>query len=190
MAVKKPVLIILAGGNGVGKSTFAQNSQILDLGFAYLNPDFVQRVYNLNAHGAGRKIIEFVEQRLADRVGRFALETTLSSQQSLNIIALAKKLDWEVQLIYLGVGSVDIQLERIRGRVAKGGHDIPEATVRRRYDRSLERLREAATMVDAVTVFDNGDVKLLPLFSLRNGKLKWETVDLPEWAAAVLKLLR
>ena len=52
----------------------------------------------------------------------------------------AKQLDFEIRLIYVILNSPDLNVERVKTRVAKGGHDVSEEKIRARYQRSLEQL--------------------------------------------------
>ena len=67
----------------------------------------------------------------------FSIETTLSGRSHIATTSEAQALGYRIELNYVGTGDVTINLERIRQRVAAGGHDVPEADVRRRYERSL-----------------------------------------------------
>lgn len=86
----------------------------------------------------------------------FGFETTLSGRGYLKLIRLLKKKGYRVQLFFLFVESVEVTLSRIQERVLKGGHDVPEETVPRRFDRSvLNFLREYQSLVDSWYLFDN-----------------------------------
>jgi len=61
-----------------------------------------------------------------------------------------------VHLFFLWVESVDLALSRVQERVLRGGHDVPEATVRRRYDRSIQNfLVHYRQLANFWTLFDN-----------------------------------
>jgi predicted ABC-type ATPase len=70
----------------------------------------------------------------------FALETTLAGKHYLRMMVDARIRGFEVVLVYIGTGNVEINLARIRNRVLAGGHDVPKSDVRRRYQRSFENL--------------------------------------------------
>lgn len=71
-----------------------------------------------------------------------------------------KKQGYQVHFFFLMVPSVDLALTRVRGRVLRGGHDIPEAIIRRRFGRSIHNfLGLYRHVADSQTLFDNsGDV--------------------------------
>jgi predicted ABC-type ATPase len=85
----------------------------------------------------------------------FSVETTLSGKNYLKMMADARRRGFEIVLIYIGTDRVEINLARIAKRVRGGGHDVPEADVRRRYVRSFENLPTAANRADHVLLFDN-----------------------------------
>jgi predicted ABC-type ATPase len=115
----------------------------------------------------------------------FAVETTLSGKNYLQMMQYAKGIDrgFEVVLIYIGTESVEINLARIAGRVLAGGHNVPEMDVRRRYLRSLQNLPAAAGIADRVLLFDNTDDLGYRPVGLLDRELHQWFHPLPVWAA-------
>lgn len=154
-------LYIIAGPNGVGKTTFA--SKFL--------PKYANCKNFVNADLIAQGMSPFLPEAAAIRAGRlviseigffskrgvsFGFETTLSGRGYLKLIRQLKKKGYRVHLFFLFVESVDVTLSRIKERVLKGGHDVPEAVVRRRFDRSvLNFFREYQSLVDSWYLFDN-----------------------------------
>ena len=68
---------------------------------------------------------------------------------------IARNMGFKIALIYIGTTSVEINVARVARRVIGGGHDVPEADIRRRYERSLANLVIAAPRADFMIVFDN-----------------------------------
>lgn len=104
------------------------------------------------------KIREMIETRQS-----FVFETTLSSQQSINLMSRAQATGYYVGLYYVALDSVEFNIERVQRRVEKGGHDIPEDIIRRRLDRRnpLHRLFEGRVM-EAYDVVRVGETYRLP----------------------------
>jgi predicted ABC-type ATPase len=76
----------------------------------------------------------------------------------------------------------EINLVRIRRRFIGGGHDVPEADVRRRYERSLKNLIIAAHIADFVMLFDNStDGGYREVAMIENGTPRWFD-PIPDWA--------
>lgn len=79
----------------------------------------------------------------------------MSSHQSLSVLREARLRGYRVGLVFVALSSADLHVERVRNRVQKGGHHIPEHVVRRRYDLAFENLPKAIRFADVVAVFDN-----------------------------------
>lgn len=91
--------------------------------------------------------------------GSFAFETTLSGRAYLSRIATWQATGYRVELIFLKLNTPEEALARIAQRVSQGGHDVPEAVVRRRFAAGLENLnRLYAPVVDSWALYDNSGV--------------------------------
>jgi len=96
--------------------------------------------------------IDLFAQRRAD----FGFETTLSGRTYLSLIRDLKNQGYAVHFFFLWLSGVDLALSRIRDRVSQGGHDVPEADVRRRFDRSIRNFLELYRHLgDSWYLFDN-----------------------------------
>ena len=87
------------------------------------------------------------------------METTLAGHNAISIIREAKNAGYRTFLLYVALNDPEYHIERMRLRVAEGGHDIPDADVRRRYWRSLARAPEALRLCDEAEVLDNTGVR-------------------------------
>jgi predicted ABC-type ATPase len=173
------------GPNGSGKSTLTA-SLAIEGRDRLLDPDAIARRLNLSdpsaaAIPAGREVLRRIEEYLGSQVS-FAVETTLASRRSVDLIHRAKSCGFEVHLVFVGLNSPDKSIVRIRNRVSRGGHAVPDTDVRRRYARSLANAADALRSVDYARVYDNsGDGHQLILIA-RSGKVAWQMEPLPEWA--------
>ena len=135
-------MYIIAGPNGAGKTTFAReflpkyadcrnfiNADMIAQGLSPFSPESA-------AIRAGRLMLEGIEISM-NRGADFGFETTLSGRGHLGVIRRLKEHAYQVHFFYLWVPSVELVLARIRGRVLRGGHDVPETIVRRRFGRSV-----------------------------------------------------
>jgi predicted ABC-type ATPase len=160
----KPCITVLAGTNGCGKSSIA-GAMLRSAGGDYFNPDEVaqrlltkdpaltQREANGQAWREGKRLLErAVRERLS-----FAFETTLGGETMARLLERALSAGLEVRVWYAGLSSPELHLARVRARVARGGHDIPETDVRRRYTRSLQNLVRLLPWLTELRVFDNSD---------------------------------
>jgi predicted ABC-type ATPase len=138
-----PTLYIIAGPNGAGKTTASYtllpdmldcrefvNADEIARGLSPFNPESM-------AFEAGRIMLQRIEQ-LVDSKTTFAFETTLSTLSYADMIRRCREKSYEVVLIFLWLNSPELAVERVRSRVAKGGHNIPEDVVRRRYRKGLK----------------------------------------------------
>ena len=155
-------LYVLAGVNGAGKSSIG-GAAIRAAGGEYYNPDEAARALmaanpglgqteaNAAAWHQGRTLLErAIDQRLD-----FTFETTLGGTTMPRLLAEAASRGIEVRVFYVGLASADAHIERVRQRVRAGGHDIPEADVRRRYNRSLINLVHLLPVLTELRVYDN-----------------------------------
>jgi predicted ABC-type ATPase len=155
-----PRAIIIAGPNGAGKTTFAReflpaegdcptfiNADLIAEGLSPFQPD-------LAAVEASRLMLEHVRRRVAKRED-FAIETTLAGRAYLRMIREWQAVGYQVELLFLELPSAELAVQRVRQRVAQGGHNIPEADIRRRFDRGLMNFgNHYRSIVDAWKVFD------------------------------------
>jgi len=159
-----PNVYIIAGPNGAGKTTFAReflpkyadcrnfvNADLIAQGLSPFSPETA-------AFRAWRLMLEEMEA-FARHGDDFGFETTLSGRSHLNVIRGLKQRRQEVHVFYLWVPSVELALSRVRGRVLQGGHDVPEAVVRRQFDRSITNfLVHYRPLADSWTLYDNAGV--------------------------------
>jgi predicted ABC-type ATPase len=178
---------MLAEPNGAGKSTTGRE---LLAGFEIdevLNPDeFASRLaQDRLPHVRWRAGVQKIErERELIQEGRpFARETTLAGRTILAAVGRAKKSGYRIGLIYVGLKNVNLAISRVRARAAKGGHDVPEDFIRRRYSRSLENLPEVAMLVDQAHILDNSSSRspAVRLMEIRAGKIVYQRESLPRW---------
>ena len=158
----RPKYIIVAGVNGSGKSTFYDTYPELFIDTKRINADEI-----LKSNGgdwkkmsdnmkAMREVIQLMNQAIENHIS-FHQETTLSGQGQKKWIEKAKQNGYEVTLLYVGIKDADLAVERVKQRVAKGGHGIPEETIRKRFQQSLKNLEIIAPLSDRVELYDNTD---------------------------------
>jgi predicted ABC-type ATPase len=155
-----PTFTVIAGANGCGKSTLTRWAKAFFQQSAILDPDAIavelqaESNTELSNLEAGKEVIRSADAFLAGGVS-FSVETTLSGGTYLRMLARARELGYRTRLFYIGTESVDINIDRIRVRVLKGGHDVPVEDQLRRYPRSFKNLLPAITLADECVLFDN-----------------------------------
>ncbi len=151
--VDRPWFILVGGINGAGKSTVAQDPSTLSFltgeiggSIEVINPDKVTQ--DLRARNPGIPLQEAnvlaaraCEQRVDELIRAtsqsFAIETVLSTDKYRERVLRARRSGFEIVFIYLLLESVESAIKRVRLRVSRGGHDVPEEKVRARWPRSL-----------------------------------------------------
>ncbi|NSB16087.1 putative ABC-type ATPase [Clostridium beijerinckii] len=103
-------------------------------------------------------------------------------------IKRAKEKGFFVVMNYIGLESFEIAKERVKFRVSKGGHGIPDKVIEKRYAESLLNLEALIKICDEVNIFDNTN-EFIQLINIKNGKLIWKDKIMPEWATTILKRL-
>lgn len=206
----RPRIYVLAGVNGAGKSSIG-GAAFREHGADYYNADEGARAL-MAAHAgltqaeansvAWRRGRALLERAIAERLD-FAFETTLGASTIPRLLAEAASKGIEIHVWYVGLATPGLHIARVRARVARGGHDIPENAIRRRFEHSRINLIELMPALAALRVYDNSaeanpaDGKTphptLVLHMKRGGILNPHDLPLtPDWAkpvvAAAMKL--
>ena len=154
-------LYIISGCNGAGKTTASYtvlpevlhckefvNADEIAKGLSPFNPESV-------AIEAGRLMLQRIEDLLSKEES-FSIETTLATKSYINLVRRAQEKGYTVRLLFFWLNSPDLALQRIAERVAKGGHNIPEPIVRRRYVAGICNLFHLfMSEVDSWEIYDN-----------------------------------
>jgi predicted ABC-type ATPase len=115
------------------------------------NPDISTAEANTAGWHEGKRLLE---RAIAERLD-FAFETTLGGHTISALLYEAFAAGIDVRMWFVGLSSPELHLARVRSRVARGGHDIPEDKIRERYDRSRINLIELMPRLTELRVFDN-----------------------------------
>ena len=160
----KSRILVLAGVNGAGKSSVA-GAFLRSAGVRHYDPDVAARAIlagkpslsqtqaNGIAWAQGKRMLE----RAIARRERFAFETTLGGGTIVALLERAARLGIEVRVWFCGLATPELHIERVRRRVAKGGHDIPDADIRRRYDASRAHLIRLLPLLAELKLYDNSE---------------------------------
>ena len=133
-----PRLFILSGCNGAGKTTASYSflPKILDCHEFVNSDEFAKSLSPFDPSSASVSASRYMLMRityLLDQNADFSIETTLATRSLVSIIRKAKEKNYKVTLIYLWLQSPELAIQRVKNRVASGGHNIPEDVLRRRY---------------------------------------------------------
>jgi predicted ABC-type ATPase len=195
---------VLAGTIGAGKSSIA-GAMLLRQRVEYFDPDEAARrilaanpgISQTRANGAawheGKRLLE---RAIAERLD-FAFETTLGGRTITGLLERAASLGIEVRMWYVGLSSPEHHIARVRARVAKGGHDIPESRIRERYHASRLNLIRLLPSLSELWVYDNSeeadpDAGMAPepklVVHIRRGAIVGprDLSRTPDWAKAIV----
>lgn len=181
--------VIFAGVNGAGKTTLYKIMTLSEnLGRRINTDEIVMEIgdwrNNQDQMRAGRIALN-MRKECVDKMISFNQETTLTGKRILKAIEEIKEKGYTIYLYYIGVDSPAIAKERIKNRVLKGGHNIPEEVVEKRYHETLENLKKVLPLADYVRIYDNS--KNYKLCYYRN-KIwnKTFSQDLPKWLEGII----
>ena len=174
------IYTIIGGVNGVGKSslTGVLAAESNNLG-VIIDTDKITAALDGNKIKGGKTAIERINNCLNMGVS-FTQETTLSGIRTVKTIKRAIELDYYIRLYYVGVSTADESIKRIKNRVEKGGHDIPEQDVKRRYKKRFEDLVNIIPYCNEVRFFDNEN-GFVEKAEYKNGELITKSNNIPRW---------
>lgn len=190
----RPRLCVVAGTNGAGKTTLIELIPSIVLGDR-IDPDQIASTLSggtpaAETLAAGRIALQRIEAALRARCD-LTIETTLAGHQPLDLMGRARESGYYVILIFVGTSDARLNIDRVRRRIEAGGHAIAEADVYRRYSRSLEHLRRAASLADSLAVYDNsGEPQALRVIYYRDEQLERTADDAPSWFSELGSLPR
>jgi predicted ABC-type ATPase len=192
-----PTFWIVAGPNGSGKSSIYQDTDIESFARSVwiINPDLLtvrlQETEGLELRAANVAAVERIEAWLEASIRAHqtvGVETVLSTDKYRRLVLAAKTLKFNIRLTYVILDSPERSIERIRLRVKKGGHAVPEDKIVERYGRSLEQLPWFLDQADQASLFDNSGTAPRLLGEKRDGVIRVEADALPQIVAAVKRI--
>jgi predicted ABC-type ATPase len=193
MTAGGPWFVLVAGVNGAGKSTFAQNPHSIKTlcglsGVAdeieIINPDLITKEIvrtnsSVSLDNANKRAADACEQRVRRLVEggsrSFVIETVLSTDKYKSIVERAQEKGLRFLFVYVVLASVEEAVQRVAMRVADGGHDVPEDKIRKRWPRSLKRVPWFWRHADLAFLFFNGTSAKDPI-RLAEKRADWVSV--------------
>jgi predicted ABC-type ATPase len=211
-ASRRPRIHVLAGVNGAGKSSIG-GAAVRHHGGEYFNPDEAARALRQKDPGltqanansvAWRQGVRLLKRAIEQRLD-FTFETTLGGNTITGLLAKAAEQGIEAHVWYVGLSSPELHIARVQARVSRGGHDIPQHDIYRRYEHSRLNLIALLPHLTTLHVYDNSEdappsagqtPKLKPVLHMERGKILGppDLASTPNWAkpivAVALKLNR
>jgi predicted ABC-type ATPase len=190
----RPKFWIVAGPNGSGKSSVYTDTDIDDFGGSVwiINPDLltarIRKIERLGQRAANiaavTRIYDWLKASIAAHQ-TIGVETVLSTDKYRDLLRAAKALNFEVRLIYVLLKSAELNIERVKLRVAKGGHDVPNAKIIERRARSLQQLPWFLANADLAWIFDNSGATPVEIARKQGKTIIIDPGALPEIKEAV-----
>lgn len=131
---KKPEIVVFAGLNSSGKSTF---TELLKPPIDYINADEIRKNMKCSDLEAAQIAEKQREEHLAN-MQEFCFETVMSTDRNLNLLRRAKAKGYFIRCYYVLTSDPIINVFRVKATAASGGHDVPEDKIVTRYDRALK----------------------------------------------------
>jgi predicted ABC-type ATPase len=186
----KPVLLVIAGPNGSGKTTVTERLRVerWSEGVEYLNPDEIarDRFGDWNSPEAVLNAARWTDARREELLATgasIAFETVLSTDGKVNFVERAKLSGYFIRVFFIGTSDPRINAARVAGRVINGGHTVPIEKIVHRYVRSLANLAPMIRLADRAYIYDNSidgqDARLCARTDA--GLLRKVYASLPQW---------
>jgi len=187
--IEAPRFWIVAGPNGSGKSSLYDQTNIESFGRSVwiINPDLlaarIRSVESLEPDAANLEAVRRIEAWLDASIQAHqtvGVETVLSTPKYRRLVSAAKSRKFAINLIYVLLQSPALCVERVRLRVAKGGHDVPTQKIIDRWQRSLDQLPWYLEQADRAWLFDNSGATPRVMGQKEKGTIFLDPDALPE----------
>lgn len=177
-----PILTIIAGPNGAGKSTHSKEL-LTDFGIEAF--DFDKEFYSIwsqfnfdpyieeGAFERAQRLYTDKRSTAIQKKQNFAFETNFHTQQVLSVIEVFRSNHYHVELIFICLESPDFAIERVKDRVAKGGHSVDDVTIQQRFNDGLHMLDETFHLFDLVSIYlsRQNDVESVAILEPKKNKV-------------------
>lgn len=198
--MRKPVLIVIAGPNGSGKTSTTR--LVIKHEWAeqcvYINPDEIaqSKFGDWNDPNAVRKSVEYCEEwreQLLKEHKDFIFETVLSSDGKVDFLKRAKQEGYFIRMFFICTQNPTINAARIAKRVMEGGHDVPIQKIISRYEKALVNAIRVARFVDRVYFYDNSidNQNAQLIFRTSDGLFaKQYVAEFPDWTEKIYNSIK
>ncbi|MBL7841578.1 MAG: hypothetical protein JNJ75_15650 [Cyclobacteriaceae bacterium] len=187
-----PTLHILAGPNGTGKTTFyetAVSEDFIDKQLPFVNVDLIARSFGSysaeNFQRADEEARLQISNHLSD-MSDFMIESNLAMQSDYDWTYAIMKKGYEVAIYFLYTTDVSVNINRVKKRVAEGGHDIAVPIIEHRYKTGLSYLKSNLHKFQHVYLIDTSEDTATIMAEIHAGKIIFEEQNSPDWVSQAL----
>ncbi|WP_028295408.1 zeta toxin family protein [Olivibacter sitiensis] len=177
--------IFAAGPNGAGKSTLAQ--YLAPDNAVIINGDKI-REESKNLQQAERKTKNLIEGALILNRPIY-YESNFLDPRDREFYLSFRQHGYSLQLIFMGLNTIEDSVQRVSQRVQSGGHLVPITSIELNFKHGLRNAISNYNDFDTVMLVDNPlgkDRKTEIVFASENGKEIFRTNTLPVWADTLL----
>ena len=194
--LKKPILLIIAGPNGSGKTSVTDKILKHEWieGCEYINPDNIARDMfgDWNSPDAVMKAVRYasdVREKCIAEDRSLIFETVLSAPDKISFVHRAKEKGYFIRLFFIGTDNPQINAARVACRVMTGGHDVPIPKIISRYYKSIVNCELLVPVVDRLYIYDNSVNNIFPqiLFHATDGTLTKQYAPVHDWAKIIFQ---
>ena len=186
---KNKWLYLIVGPNGAGKSTLYHKTIKPIVNLPLVNADEIQKteVRDISDKGslraaliAGRRRIEYLKSGQS-----FVTETVFAKSTKNSIVERAKSAGFRVIVYHVSVKTQNLAVSRVRLRVSKGGHNVPESKIRERFAQNEDAIKQAVLEADYAYVYDNSEFESMPKLQLMmsRGQVTRLGLHLEKWCS-------
>ena len=190
-----PILYILGGANGVGKSTWystGMKNGYVNPGLPFLNSDNIQKElggFTPENVMLAEEMLKNLLKEVISRKENFMIESNLARMADYEWINRIRKEGYQTSLFFFGTDDVRVNKGRVLQRVKEGGHGVPEPIIEHRYRMGLSYLKREMLLLDDVILIDATGSYLMVEASVVARKIMAKKSMAPHWVDEVLFLV-
>lgn len=190
---RQPLACFLIGANGSGKSTLRNYLNLSEIQ-TNIDPDALNRIAKLkhtqhHQANSARQAINLYTNAIENDLN-VCMESTLAGKGTTKRIKAAKANGYYLTGYFIGINNVLINIERVRMRVQKGGHNIPENLIRKRYTESIDNLLSIYKCFDELHIIDNSNTYYQLQTSIYQGQLIHHANSIESWVQNLINALQ
>lgn len=129
---------------------------------------------------------DFLRRKALESSRSFSFETVMSAKDKVELLREAQSRGFRTYLYFIATEDPDINIQRVKNRVADGGHDVPDIKIVERYFRSLKLLLEAIPHTNRAFFFDTSESNAWYFAEATDGnRIELESDEMPSWFESV-----